>query len=159
MPKIRITPENPHGLSSLEKAWALEYASNGSNALKAAEVVGYKTPNDGCKNLKKPQVMAFLLEITTEKAESETKKICDARERAEFLTSVMRGEGRATYVTRDGLTTGQPDWSARLAAAKTLAQLHGDFPDKRVKLEGSLTLSSLASLASEEPLEDDPDAS
>lgn len=120
----------PPKLTPKQEKFCLQYAQHG-NGTQAAREAGYKGSDKtlaavAIENLGKPRIQEFLRGITSEK---QKKSIADATERQEFLTSVMRGQVRATFVTREGLMTGHPDFPARLKAAELLSKLQGDFRD------------------------------
>lgn len=79
------------GLTPKQKAFAEEYVKCG-NETEAAKKAGYspKTAYSiGSENLKKPEIIAYIKELS---APGEDKRVADAREILEFFTAVMRGE-------------------------------------------------------------------
>ncbi len=76
--------------------------------------------------LKNPKVVSYLKTLTQPERDD---RIADATERQRFWTEVMRGKGRATFVTKEGLDSGPPDWGSRIRAAELLAKAQGDFKD------------------------------
>ncbi|AFZ67562.1 terminase small subunit [Deinococcus peraridilitoris] len=97
------------------------------NATKAAIAANYSektAASSGSRLLRSDKVQARLKELADEAASA---AIATARERQEFLTAVLRGQSRATFVTREGLTEGAPDFPSRLKAAELLGKMQGDF--------------------------------
>ena len=76
-------------LTEKQKRFADEYIRLG-NATEAARLAGYKKPNpQGAENLAKPSVKAYIDGVLTEMA---SKRVMDATEAMELLTSIARGE-------------------------------------------------------------------
>ncbi|MEO1782526.1 phage terminase small subunit [Enterococcus diestrammenae] len=101
------------------------------NAKEAAIKAGYskKTAKQiGQENLTKPDLKDY---INSRLSEMESKRIADAQEVLEYLTSVMRGEETETVATSKGLyedvDVGAKD---RLKAAELLGKRHALFTDK-----------------------------
>lgn len=77
---------------SLKQKRFCEYYVQTGNATESAKRAGYSEKTayrTGADNLKKPQISAYIQELS--KADDE-KRIADAREILEYFTSVMRGE-------------------------------------------------------------------
>ena len=126
MPRVTTSIDNPHGLTQREKMWALHYATNGANATKAARDAGYSDPeNSGIENHGKPRIRAYLRELTGPRNDQEKQLIADARERAELLTAIMRGQTLATFITRDGAVLATPSHDAIIRACIELEKIQG----------------------------------
>lgn len=79
------------GLTEKQKRFADFYIQTG-NATQSAILAGYKQKAAGAigaENLKKPQIKEF---IKKRLDEMDSKRVADAKEVMQFLTSVMRGE-------------------------------------------------------------------
>lgn len=77
---------------SLKQKRFCEYYVQTGNATESAKRAGYSEKTayrTGADNLKKPQISAYIQELS--KADDE-KRIADAREILEYFTAVMRGE-------------------------------------------------------------------
>ena len=87
-------------LNDRQKRFCELYVANGHNATKAALDAGYseKTARTiGSENLSKPDIQEYIKELA---APGDNKRIADAREVLEYLTSVMRREAKEyTVVT------------------------------------------------------------
>lgn len=118
-------PQKANAAARLE-AFCLAYHAD-PNGTKAAISAGYSekaAAATASRLLTNDKVRQRLRELA---AVSASEAVATAKERQEFLTSVMRGKTRATFVTRDGLETGPPDFPARLRAVELLAKMQGDF--------------------------------
>ena len=144
----------PKDLTTRQKLWAQHYATNKGNALQAARDAGYSPKGlermSGA-NAKNVQIMAYLKTLTTEQVDSQASRIADARERAEFLTAMMRGEIKAPYVTRDGMQNDQPAHEARIKAAMELAKIQGDYAPVKHVVKNRI---SFEDFISDDPLEE-----
>jgi phage terminase small subunit len=86
-------------LTSKQKAFCDYYIETG-NALDSARRAGYKQPQiQGHENLEKPRIKSYIEERMKSK---EDKRIMDADEALELLTSIARGEITETVVTAIG---------------------------------------------------------
>lgn len=115
-------------LTAQQKKFAELYAAH-PDGKKAAIGAGYSPKSaqaQASQLLNHPKVSAYLKTLTQPKQDD---RIADAVERQRFWTDVMRGKGRATFVTKEGLDSGAPDWGSRIRAAELLAKAQGDFKD------------------------------
>lgn len=122
-----------------------EYLISG-NATDAAIKAGYspKTAYSiGNENLNKPELKAYIAE-QLDKIHSS--KIADAEEVMKYLTSVMRGETKATEIVTEFIGEGvsearlmekDPSEKERLKAAELIGKRYGLFTDK-VGVEGAV---------------------
>jgi phage terminase small subunit len=146
----------PKQLTSKQKRWAENYAKNGANALQAARDAGYAEKSlkrIAWKNQVESGIREYLKTLTAPQTQAEKVRIADAKERAEFLTSMMRGEVKAPYVTRDGMQNDQPSHEARIKAAVELAKIQGDYAPVRLEHTGRI---SFQDFVSDDPLEGAP---
>lgn len=105
------------------------------NATRAAIDAGYskKTAYSiGNENLSKPELRAYIDERL---AEMESKKIADATEVMQYLTSVLRGESKSSVLSLCGdgyqeVVEKNPDEKEKLKAAELLAKRYGLLTDK-----------------------------
>lgn len=116
------------------------------NAKQAAIRAGYspKTAYSiGNENLNKPELKAYIAE-QLDKIHSS--KIADAEEVMKYLTSVMRGETKATEIVTEFIGEGvsearlmekDPSEKERLKAAELIGKRYGLFTDK-VGVEGAV---------------------
>lgn len=116
------------------------------NAKQAAIRAGYspKTAYSiGNENLNKPELKAYIAE-QLDKIHSS--KIADAEEVMKYLTSVMRGETKATEIVTEFIGEGvsearlmekDPSEKERLKAAELIGKRYGLFTDK-VGVEGAI---------------------
>lgn len=134
------TPERgKRGITDMQKRFCEALASGLTNldAMREAGSQGSdaNAQTQASRWLKLPKVLDYLQSIPTVAAaqaqaeEERAARIATAQERQEFWTSVMRGQGYATFVTKEGLDTGPPDWGSRIRAAEALAKAQGDFKD------------------------------
>lgn len=129
-----VTPQRgKHGLTEMQKAFC-EHLAAGNSQTEALRLAGSKA---------KPEVMAktasnwvrlgkvqqYLKSLAPVKAKDDQSRsrIATAQERQEMWTAILRGEREATFVTKDGLRQGPPDWPARLKALEALGRAQGDF--------------------------------
>lgn len=115
-----------------------EYLISG-NATDAAIKAGYspKTAKQtGSENLSKPDLKSYI-EAELEKLHSA--KIADAEEVMKYLTSVMRGETKATEIVTEFIGDGvsearlmekEPSEKERLKAAELIGKRYGLFTEK-----------------------------
>ncbi|WP_270789879.1 terminase small subunit [Enterococcus diestrammenae] len=109
-------------LTEKQQRFADEYIRLG-NATEAARLAGYKKPNpQGAENLAKPSIKSYIDGVLAEMA---SKRVMDATEAMELLTSIARGEMEETiYIgTADGVETiddKRPDINQRTAALKEI---------------------------------------
>ncbi len=110
------------------------------NATQAAKRAGYSKKTAGSKGhelLKIVEVKIYIEELT-EIAKS--KKVAEATEVLEYLTSVVRGESKSEIIVVAGEDVRSvkktPDERERLKAAELLGKRHALFTDKQeVKIE------------------------
>ena len=109
------------------------------NATQAAIRAGYSAKTAysiGEENLRKPDIRAY---IDARLAEMQSKKIADATEVMQYLTSVLRGEETEEVIVVTGLETRRMDKGIgardKLKAAELLAKRYGLLTDK-VGIEG-----------------------
>lgn len=109
-------------LTEKQQRFADEYIRLG-NATEAARLAGYKKPNpQGAENLAKPSIKSYIDGVLAEMA---SKRVMDATEAMELLTSIARGEMEETLYmgTADGVVTIRdklPDINQRTAALKEI---------------------------------------
>ena len=125
-------------MTETQKRFADEYLVD-TNATQAAIRAGYskKTAySQGQRLLKNAEIKTYIDE-QLEKMSS--KKIADATEVMEYLTSVLRGESNAEVVVVEGCGDGYseartidkaPDEKEKLKAAELLGKRYGIFTDK-----------------------------
>jgi phage terminase small subunit len=116
-----------------------------ANATQAAIRAGYSAKTAqaiGAENLTKPVIKNFIRERMEAK---QSKLIADQDEVLRYLTSVMRGESKASVLARQ--MTGEekvidkpPDEKERLKAAELLGKRYGVFTDK-VDIDGVLPVT------------------
>ena len=116
------------------------------NATEAAKRAGYSQKTAyiiGAENLKKPQIKEY---IDQRLSELESKRVANAQEVLEYLTSVMRGESKSEVVVVEGVDKGvsvarhvhkAPDERERTKAAELLGKRHQLFTDK-LSVEGAI---------------------
>lgn len=105
-------------LTPKQQAFCDYYIETG-NALDSARRAGYKQPQiQGHENLEKPRIKAYIAERMKSK---ENKRIMDADEALELLTSIARGEATETVVTPSGKKeTKEADINQRIKAIDSL---------------------------------------
>lgn len=109
-------------LTEKQHRFADEYIRLG-NATEAARLAGYKKPNpQGAENLAKPSIKSYINGVLEEMA---SKRIMQASEAMELLTTIARGEMEETmYIgTSDGVITiedKKPDINQRTNALKEI---------------------------------------
>ncbi|MGX7126560.1 terminase small subunit [Enterococcus viikkiensis] len=109
-------------LTEKQHRFADEYIRLG-NATEAARLAGYKKPNpQGTENLAKPSIKSYINGVLEEMA---SKRIMQASEAMELLTTIARGEMEETmYIgTSDGVITiedKKPDINQRTTALKEI---------------------------------------
>lgn len=109
-------------LSERQRKFCEYYASSG-NATEAAKLAGYseKTATEtGYENLRKPHIQKYLKSLTQSKVDN---RIADAKERQQFLTSMMRGE----IIDGDDFAKN----SDRIKACCELGKLQGDYIENK----------------------------
>ena len=132
-------------LNEKQKAFADEYIID-LNATQAAIRVGYseKTAySQGQRLLKHVEVKEY---INSRLEEKEKKRIASQDEVLQYLTSVIRGESKATVVVVEGDNESgtkaremlkAPDEKERLKAAELLGKRYGLYTDK-IGVEGAI---------------------
>lgn len=133
-------------MTAKQKLFCDEYLID-LNATQAAIRAGYSKKNAdkiGSELLGKTRVKKY---IDDQLSGIESKKIADAQEVMEYLTSVLRGESQSEIVTVVGIGNGKsvvkkvkkaPDEKERLEAAKQLGKRYGlniDKEEQRIRLE------------------------
>lgn len=121
-------------LNDKQKLFFKEYIVD-SNATQAAIRAGYskKTAySQGQRLLKKVEGQAYMKELM---AEREAALIADSDEVLKYLTSVLRGETKASVLARnivgaDEVIEKPPDEKERLKAAELLGKRYSLFTDK-----------------------------
>ena len=142
-------------LNKKERAFATEYIIRRGNAYQAALKAGYaratashayewltdtQTHPEEKRHLPyKPHLAAY---IEAEIAKMDAEKVADAQEVMEYLTSVMRGQSKASVLCLVGdgaqdVIEKPPDEKERLKAAESLAKIHGLMTNK-LDLQGTL---------------------
>ena len=116
------------------------------NATQAAVRAGYSAKSAysiGEENLRKPELKTYIDERLEQLRSAKT---ADAAEVMEYLTSVLRGESKASVVVVESVGDGcseartitkPPDERERLKAAELLGKRFGLFTDK-VNVEGNI---------------------
>jgi phage terminase small subunit len=107
---VKLTPK--------QKAFCDYYIETG-NASDAAKRAGYKKPNvQGSQNLEKLSIKTYINERLKS---NEDRRIMDADEALELLTSIARGEATETVVTPSGKKeTKEADINQRIKAIDSL---------------------------------------
>lgn len=125
-------------LTEKQKMFFREYVVD-ANATQSAIRAGYsqKTAySQGQRLLKKVEGQEFLAELMAEK---ESKLVADQNEVLKYLTSVLRGESRATEIVVEGTGDGcseartmekAPSEKERLKAAELLGKRYGLYTEK-----------------------------
>ena len=125
-------------LTEKQKMFFREYVVD-ANATQSAIRAGYspKTAySQGQRLLKNVEGQEFLAELMAEK---ESKLVADQDEVLKYLTSVLRGESRATEIVVEGCGEGcslaremekAPSEKERLKAAELLGKRYGMYTDK-----------------------------
>lgn len=101
-------------LTQKQELFAIEFVKCG-NETEAAKRAGYSEKSAysiGSENMKKPEIVAYINELT---AADKSRKIADAREILEYFTAVMRGEVKDQFDLEASLTE-------RTKAAEALAK-------------------------------------
>lgn len=109
-------------LTRKQKIFAEEYVKCG-NETEAAKRAGYRERSAYCigsENMKKPDIIAYINELT---ASEDAKRIADAKEILEYFTAVMRGEIKDQFDLEPSLTE-------RTKAAEALAKRTIDIKDR-----------------------------
>ena len=137
-------------LTIKQQRFADEYLID-PNATQAAIKAGYSRKTAaaiGSENLIKPNIKKYIDERLQEK---ESAKIAKQDEVLQYLTSVMRGESRASVVvvessgdfnTEARIIEKPPDEKERLKAAELLGKRYGLYTDK-VEASGSVGVVSV----------------
>jgi phage terminase small subunit len=131
-------------MTNKQKQFALEYLKD-CNATAAAKRAGYseKTAKvQGCKMLALPEVKAF---IDEEMKKLESKKVADAKEIIEYLTSVIRGEIEDELYVQEGSKTAKkevvsPTRERNKAAELLMKHLRMFDSDINVKIKNPITI-------------------
>lgn len=149
-------------MTAKQKRFCDEYLID-LNATQAAIRAGYSIKSarqTAAENLSKPVMKEY---IEARMAEKESELIADQDEVLKYLTSVMRGESRATVVVVEnvGDFTSQaremekaPDEKERLKAAELLGKRYGLYTDK-VEQDVDLELHITVDYGDDEPDEGD----
>jgi hypothetical protein len=146
-------------LNPRQEAFCLAYARTG-NATASATEAGYSSKTAAVQAvalLRNPKVSERLAELTLEIS---SRKIADARERQEILSGILRGEGEAPVVTKDGVRLAAPAWPDRLKAIDLLNKMQGSYTEQG-KSEDHGELDAIAEALREvpdEPLEVQPES-
>jgi len=135
-------------LTDKQKRFCEEYLID-FNATQAALRAGYSkksAANWGSSLLKEPQVARY---IDSRMAKKDTKLVASQDEVLEYLTSVLRGESKASEIVIEGAGAGitaaremgkAPSEKDRLKAAELLGKAHGTFTEK-VDLNADMDLN------------------
>lgn len=135
-------------LTNKQKRFCEEYLVD-CNATQAAIRAGYSEDSagsTGSKLMKKPQVVRS---IDSKMAKKDTKLVASQDEVLEYLTSVLRGESKASEIVIEGAGAGitaaremgkAPSEKDRLKAAELLGKAHGTFTEK-VDLNADMDLN------------------
>ena len=124
-------------LNARQKAFCEYYVASG-NATDAAIKAGYSESyaKDRIHTLMKSIGISRYIEELMQKAQSE--RIATAEEVLNYLTSVMKGEGREEVVANTGLVVyTRPSIKDRIKAAELLGKRYALWTDK-TKIEGTL---------------------
>lgn len=121
------------GITEMQKRFC-EFIAQGHDQTEAMRLAGSRAKDpstNASKWMKLDKVLTYLRSLPQQQRQEEAReaRIATAQERQEFWTEVMRGRGEATFVTKEGLLTGPPDWGSRIRAAEALAKAQGDFKD------------------------------
>lgn len=137
------------GLTEMQKRFC-EYLAQGYDQAEALRRAGSKAKDPDAiasRWSRLVKVQEYLRSIPAqqqhqqEQAGDRSARIATAIERQEFWTAVMRGEGEATFVTKEGLLTGPPDWGSRIKAADSLAKAQGDFKDDGQRVQPQVVIN------------------
>lgn len=118
-------------LSDLQRKFC-EYLAQGHSQAEALRLAGSKSKNlevDASKMLRVPKVAEYLqgLPKVIEREAERRERIATAAERQEILTSILRGEDRATFVTGFDTSKDTPTHADKLRAADMLAKMNGEY--------------------------------
>lgn len=125
-----------------QEAFCLAYAKSG-NATQAYKDAGYKPKSDNVANAAGNRLLANVsvqARIKDLSAQTAKPKIADATEIQEFLSSILRGELKDTYVLQSGVTLEKPvTMTVRAKAADQLAKMQGAYLERReVNMSGGV---------------------
>lgn len=128
---MRLTSEQRAALDALtpkRRAFVLALARTG-DATTAATEAGYAVPMvEGCRLVKRPEVIAALATMRTAVEAAGVAAIASATEAQAFWSAVMRGELRETKVDAEGFELEQPvAMRDRLKASELLGKAQGLF--------------------------------
>lgn len=128
---MRLTSEQRAALDALtpkRRAFVLALARTG-DATTAATEAGYAVPMvEGCRLVKRPEVIAALATMRTAVEAAGVAAIASATEAQAFWSAVMRGELRETKVDAEGFELEQPvAMRDRLKASELLGKAKGLF--------------------------------
>lgn len=131
-PKAPAKPQKgKHDLTDMQRQFC-EHIAAGHPQKEALRLAGSKSKNldvDASKMLRLPKVAEYLRSLPQQvrAQEAQRARIADAQERQEILTSILRGEDRATFVL--GFSTGEdtPTHADKLRAADMLAKMNGEY--------------------------------
>lgn len=128
----RLTPQ--------QKRFAEHYAATG-NAKQSAIAAGYKASNakqQGCNNLAKPHIMAYIAELS---APGENKRIMALEEALEISSSIARGELQTAVSRKVDKATGEvlkdieytftPSIEDRQKSLEHIIRCNGGFIDRQ----------------------------
>lgn len=118
-------------LSDLQKRFC-EYLAQGHSQAEALRLAGSKARNlevAASKMVRVPKVIEYLqgLPKVIEREAERRERIATAAERQEILTSILRGEDRATFVTGFDTSKDTPTHADKLRAADMLAKMNGEY--------------------------------
>lgn len=131
-------------MTNKQRQFALEYLKD-CNATRAAKAAGYSektAKQQGSKMLQLPEVKAF---IDEEMKKLESKKVADAKEIIEYLTSVIRGEIEDELYVQEGSKTAKkevvsPTRERNKAAELLMKHLRMFDSDINVKIKNPITI-------------------
>lgn len=121
-------------MTEKQKRFCDEYLVD-SNATQAAIRAGYSKSSAGRnanRMMKNDEIKSYIEAALTR---LQTKKVADAQEVMEYLTSVLRGESQSSVLARDKIGAERviekpPDEKERLRAAELLGKRYGLYTEK-----------------------------
>lgn len=120
-----------HPITNMQKKFC-EYLAQGQNHTEAMKNAGSKAKNPEViahRWLRLAKVLTYLQSLPAHQQEESERRsrIADAAERQEILTSIIRGEDRATFVVGFDTTRDTPTHADKLRAADMLAKMNGEY--------------------------------
>ena len=117
-------------LTEKQKRFADEYIISG-NATQSAIKAGYSSKYANTNASKLLQNTTIKNYIDERLEELQSRRIANAQEVLEYLTSVMRGDEKEEVMTEDGVSYREPSVKDKLKAAELLGKRHALFTEKQ----------------------------